>query len=708
MAAIEDLSYQDYLRIFRRRWKMALVGAAIGLAGGWAAARLQTPAPLYTTQATVTYNVFSGFEVSTGTVPPEQSRDPAGQILFIRGIRVLGNAARRLGMIPAETPREKFSDPEILKQIDLLNMSLFVVADPAKQSDMINISSLQGSPERAAEVANAVAEAYKEENLFELRKFVLKRREFLERELKKIEEDLNRAQLAYEEYRRAHPMAQFQPGQQIAEEEARARDIALKIQETERQLELVNDGRPVSDLGLIAIVDAKPTARLTQLSTQYTTLQLQLTQIRGELTDQHPFVKAKQQEIGRVRQGLADELSLILEAFQKQQDFALKQTEELRKLEKDVPAEAQQLAHLAYDIKVFENLGLTLGAQLADTMLKDTGVTGQVQIVSPARPPPFPINPPAYARLGLTGLGAGAFVGLILGVLLETSRFSTRKLRNIEASLEIPVLGINPRMSSEALARWLPGRRAPTPDTPDWSRALGLVNLLAPRSAMSEAIRGLRAGVQSTLDAGHNAFTICATTAGEGTTTTAINLALSFAQAGKSVLLVESDLRKPAISRILGLDREPGFTDLLLQTSDLDRATRNVADFVTGALTVDQVLLAPGVDQLHVVPCGQKTGSAVELLGSGAFSATLAAMRSRYDVIVFDGPALSTAADSILLGKQTSVIVVFCPTLTDVPRLENAVLQLRKAECRVVGLFVNAIEGEPGADTEATAIAETA
>ena len=62
MAAIEDFSYQDYLRIFRRRWKLAVLGAAIGLAGGLLAARIQTPTPIYSTQAIVSYNAFSGFE----------------------------------------------------------------------------------------------------------------------------------------------------------------------------------------------------------------------------------------------------------------------------------------------------------------------------------------------------------------------------------------------------------------------------------------------------------------------------------------------------------------------------------------------------------------------------------------------------------------------------------------------------------------------
>jgi len=218
---------------------------------------------------------------------------------------------------------------------------------------------------------------------------------------------------------------------------------------------------------------------------------------------------------------------------------------------------------------------------------------------------------------------------------------------------------------------------------------------------MSEAIRALRAALQGAIDSGQTAFTVCATLPGEGVTTTTLNLAFSFAQAGRRVLLIESDLRSPAISRILGLDREPGFTDLLQQTTDLDHAIRNVADFVTGALTVDQVLLSPGVDQLHVIPCGKNVGNAVELLGSAAFSATLAAMRARYDVILFDGTALATATDSVLLGKQTAVVVVFCPTKSDSRRLEDSVLQLRKSNCNVLGLFVNAMEGDLGAETDA-------
>ena len=706
MASIEELSYQDYLRIFRRRWRFGALAAVVGAVGGLVLAHLQAPNPVYAALAAVSFDATRGFEVSPGFVVPTQGVDQSGQVLMIRSTQVMGNAARRLGLIPADTPREKFSDFQ--SAIDPLIFSVFVSQDPTRPTAPIIISAALPDANRAAATANAVAEAYKEENLYELKKFVVKRREFLAHELKQNEENLNRAQLAYEEYRRQHPLAEFEAGRHIAEEEQKAQELAGQIQEAHRQLDLVNAGRPVSDLGLIAIVGARNTTRLTQLSTQYTTLQMQRAQLLGDLTEQHPLIKAKQQEIEQVRRALADELELILDAFQKQQEQTQKDAEALHELQKTLPVEAQQLAHLSHEVKVYEMLGMNLGGQLVDTMAKESGISGQVQIVSPARPSSVPINPPGYGRLGLIGAGGGMFLGLVLGIFLETSRFSLRRLRDIESSLGVPVLGVNPTVAPNAVSQWLRARGAPSPGTTDWSRALGLANILAPRSSMSEAIRALRAALQGAIDSGQSAFTICATMPGEGATTTALNLALSFAQAGKRVLLVESDLRSPAISRILGLDREPGFTDLLQQTTDLDHAVRNVADFVTGALTVDQVLLAPGVDQLHVIPCGNKTGSAVELLGSAAFSAVLASMRARYDLILFDGTALGTAADSMLLGKQTAVVVVFCPTKSDPRRLEDAVVQLRKSDCNVLGLFVNAMETEPGVETQNAVLAESA
>jgi len=77
-------------------------------------------------------------------------------------------------------------------------------------------------------------------------------------------------------------------------------------------------------------------------------------------------------------------------------------------------------------------------------------------------------------------------------------------------------------------------------------------------------------------------------------------------------------------------------------------------------------------------------------------------------VVLFDSPPLSTAADAILLGKQTAVIVVFSSAKTDAQHLESTVQQLRTSDCRVVGLFVNAWETQPAGPAAAAPLAQTA
>lgn len=690
--AVEDLTYADYWRIFRTRWQWSAAAALVGVAGGLGLAKLQSPEPIYEATATVRYEPQSGFEMATA-IPAQPPRDVSTQILLIRGTEILGNAAKRLGRIPAATPRDKLEDyyPVITE--------LRSQTDTAVDRGFLVIRGRAPSGEEAARIANAVAHAYREENLVELKKYIVARREFIEKQLEENEKSLNEAQLRYEEYRREHLMAALDPGTQgtisdIAQREARAQQVAGRIAEVRRQIDLIETGRPLSDLALQAIVGGASTARLTQLSMTYTQLNLEKSRLLTELTEEHPAVQQKLEQMEGVRADIAAELNLILEAFQKQENQEAEKAEEIRRQEESLPQEAMQLAHLARQVKIHENLGLQLRQQLEDSLLKEAGVTGQVSLMTPARPPASPINPPAYVRLGLLGGLGGLFAGFVLAVFVESARFSRQTLRGMEESLDLPVLGISPRERTETLQAWLPANQKTRPNTLEWSRSLGLALLLAPRSRFSESFRTLRANLHGQLASGPTAVTLSATHSNEGTTTVAINLALSFAQTGQRVLLVESDLRHPSISSILGLQTEPGLVDFVLGSCGLEEATRGVPDFVMGALSMDEILLAPGLDHLHVMPCGQITATAGEILASEGFSSALTTLRSRYEVVVFDSPALAVAADGLVLGKRTDVILVFSPQKTGPSDLEAAAAQLRKADCKILGLFVNGLDAD--------------
>ena len=699
--AVEDLGYRDYWLILRRRWRLPFLGAVLGGVLGLAAAKLQTPQPIYEALAFIRYDPLRAYELPGREIA---SGDPIStQLVFIRSAVVLGNLARRLGRIPEDTPPDALDrHAEVLAK---LNERIEVITDPRQRTGVMLIRARAKTPEDAVALANQLVAAYQEENIHELKKDIVQRREFLESQIAVNESNINDAQLELEKFRREHPEVAVDAATQgtintAAKTEAVAQELAVKIDETRRQLDLVRDGRPPSDIGLQMIVGATGTSRLQQLSANYTRLSLDRGHLLTEFTEFHPTVIQKEEQIESLRGEIEGELVLILDAFRARQEEELARLEEMKAEQESLPRDAMQLAQLARKVKVYENIQLQLRGQLEDALIKEAGVIGQVSVVSPATPPTHPMNRPSFLRFGGLGLAAGFFGGFVIAVLLESARFSLRTLREIEEALDLPVLGIASEVSAEQLSGWTPDGRILRRDTDEWRRTLGLAPLLAPRSPIGETFRTLRANLQPRLDTGARAFTLTATTLGEGTTTTLLNLALSFAQSGQRVLLVESDFRNPAISSTLGLQPEPGLAEVLLGSLDLESATRSVADFVTGKLSLDELLLGPGIDNLNVLPCGDLSGGTGELLSSEAFGRVLAEIQKSYDVALFDSPPLSAAADTIALGRLTGVVVVFDPHRTDRAGLEDTVTHLRNAECRIVGLFVNGLEAEATEEAE--------
>lgn len=124
----------------------------------------------------------------------------------------------------------------------------------------------------------------------------------------------------------------------------------------------------------------------------------------------------------------------------------------------------------------------------------------------------------------------------------------------------------------------------------------------------------------------------------EGKTSTALNLGIALAQAGKKVLLVESDLRKPMISRTMGIDRSPGLTDIILGNHEWHKTVRTVADFIMGKMGMEEILLTPGLDNLNLIPSGHIPPNPSELINSQRMGEFISQAALEYDLVLFDSP----------------------------------------------------------------------
>lgn len=202
-----------------------------------------------------------------------------------------------------------------------------------------------------------------------------------------------------------------------------------------------------------------------------------------------------------------------------------------------------------------------------------------------------------------------------------------------------------------------------------------------PQSASAEAFRGLRASLQFLPPDRQGSFIITSCAPGEGKTCVSVNLALALATAGKHVLLVDADMRRPMLHNVFGTGRTLGLSHLLShQTEDDSPQDTEIAG-------------------LSVLPCGTLPPNPSELLGGAALPGYLGRWKQTYDHVIFDTPPLLGLADSLVLARQVgrALLVLRASETTD-RSLRRAVAQLRDASVDVLGVVLNDVRLTPQSD----------
>lgn len=340
-----------------------------------------------------------------------------------------------------------------------------------------------------------------------------------------------------------------------------------------------------------------------------------------------------------------------------------------------IPSQAVELARLQRDRQSTERLQVALQERLQETRVAEQSELGYAEVVRRAEAPGAPFEPNRL-RLGLLGILAG--LGLGIGLAFVRTRMDHRIHRPDQLrDRGITVLGTTPDLTDLIREE---SKGAETVDVGGRAVSTSLVALVHPFAQAAEAYRALRTSVQfSRPDVVVQTLVVTSASPGEGKSTTAANLALTMAQAGRRVLLVDADLRRPRVHALFGLSRTPGVADLLFMQTD---GTALPDNFPTS-----------GVDNLDVLSAGRVVANPSELLGSRAMRDLHEAWRQYYDVIVFDVPPVLAATDAVLLSTQADgVIVVARAEKTKDFELDRALDTLASVGAPVLGVVVNAFD----------------
>lgn len=279
-----------------------------------------------------------------------------------------------------------------------------------------------------------------------------------------------------------------------------------------------------------------------------------------------------------------------------------------------------------------------------------------VTVLAPATLPNAPISPNIPQIIII-----GAILGFILScVMIYTLEYIDDTIKDAEDSQRIfgkPTLGAIIRIS---------GIRNP---------ADGLVTLKQPRSPIAEAYRVLRTNLRfSGIENPGGVMLVTSAGPGEGKSTTAANLAVSLAQVGKRVVLVDADLRRPSVHKLFGMDNSHGLSDLF--------STENVA--------LESVMQNTPIPSLRVITSGAIPPNPAEMLDSRLMTQILATLRQNTDMVIIDSPPVLPVADASILGSRCSgavLVVDSGKTRTEIAR--RAVRTLEQANVKVAGVILN-------------------
>lgn len=544
------------------------------------------------------------------------------------------------------------------------------------------------------------AEAYREENIYNRNRQVIEARRFVEGQLQALEISLREAEQALTSFKE-------QEGQVFVTEEAR--EALIQYQQLEAQQEkllrvkkeVANQLESLKKVGAIGTTSNRVYSdEVEALISTLNKRMVDLTQERNNLlinyTPEHALVKELDRKVKNVKEEMIRELEGKLGTFSEREQAIQESIVRYKDRYLSLPQAAIRLSRLERDVMVNSNLYAALKSKHQEFMIKGAERIEEVSIIEPAVEPSRPINAPNLPVNAFVGLLMGALVGLVAAFLKESFDTSIGTIEEVEAYLNVPVLGVIPRVDRKEIERDIQQgfKEKLAPETMDLY--CNLVSLFDPQSPLAEGYRSLRTVIEFTgLAQGQRVLAFVSAGAQEGKSTSAVNLAIALAQDGKRVLLVDADLRKPILHERLGLEQVPGLSEVLLGTVPYTEAIRTVTDLILGKLEVDPVINSPGLDNLNILPSGRKPKNPAEFMSSPRLKELIETVRKEYDVTIFDCPPILPVTDGVTLGsKVDGVVIVYQVGKVGRNALKRAKSLLENAHATVLGIVLSNVSAE--------------
>lgn len=612
----------------------------------------------------------------------EFSPKPKDDLLsnLIRTVRATLNSWKEA--IASLVRTEKPSSPEGEDEKDLRLVSEFISrieVDPIRNSRLVDVSFQAKDPALAAKIANTLAAAYMDKNLETKLKAVQDAVRWLNTRIEEERKKVEKAEQALLQYKEKHDIitdfssdVEKVTAQKLAQLNAQVVEAESKRVEAETRYQQAMALTATPDM-----LDSIPEVLNNELIRQIKSMEVELYKRMSELSkkygENHPQMVAIESELKTLQKRKSQEVNRVINSLRSEFKVAQARENSLKGALEKQKKESLELNQKAIEYTVLQREAESarqmyelLIKRFKETSLTEDMKTGNIRIIDQAELPLYPVRPKKKLNILLAVL-VGLITGTGLAFFFEYLDNTIKLPEDIKRHLGIPYLGPVPAMAF--------GENG----NPDGKRLPELVTFHTPKSTASEAYRGIRTSILfSSADNQPQVILVSSAAPQEGKTSTALNLGVTLAQSGTKVLILDCDMRKPSMHRVLGVSRDKGMSNLLVGSCDLREA-----------------VITTQIQNLDIIPCGPIPPNPSEILGSARMAKLLELLRKTYQRIIIDSPPITAVTDAVVLGQfADGAVIVVRAGATPREIVKNGVNQLLAVNSRILGAVLNGVDME--------------
>jgi succinoglycan biosynthesis transport protein ExoP len=580
------------------------------------------------------------------------------------------------GKHPAR-PDQEFDSLDLRTRASLMDdfhHYLTVILVP--KTEIIEIHFRNHDPKLAADISNAVATTYIEHNFQTKYRATQQTSEWLTKQLEDVRKNAEIAQEKVISYQKKTGLLGTDESHNIIIDKLELLIKALSDVQADRIIkeakyriamtenpELIANIAPQSLLGVLYKQRAETRAEYAQLAAKYGASYPRVIQLQSQLSELDLNIT---DEVGKVSETLRAEYQSALKSEQMLQASFEQQKEDAYKMNED----AIQYGIMRREVESSRDLYEGLLKQLKEAGILAGLKSSDINIVDQASVPVDPVEPRILLNIGLGCIG-GVLFGLALAFVAENVDSSIRTPEDIESYCSLPSLGIIPSVAmtrpDRAAEKSLVGTRP--------SQLILPVTMEHRNSGSAEAFRALRTSLLlSSPGAPPQVILVTSAMMQEGKSFTSLNLAVVLSQTGQKVLLVDSDMRRPAINKYLGISTNRGLSACLAGTED-------------SAAMIMKIEEIPGI---YIMPAGHMPPYPSEMLASEAMPQLVQRWREEFRYIVIDTPPVLAVTDAVVCARiADAVVLVARSEKTGRQSLVRARDLLKKARANIAGVVVN-------------------